>query len=686
LERRRFFLAVTIEELNIELTSNASKASDAIGGLSAKLKELKSTSDAGAGLQKISGEAKRVTENIEGMSSKGLSNAHSGLKKISESASSAGVSLGELNRVVEQGGVVKGLKKTREEAEKTPSALGKLKSGFAGARDSLKSFAASIKRIMLYRIIRSLLKQVAEAFMTGVNNLYQYSLKASTQFAKSMDSMATSAQYFQNSIAALAAPLYQAIIPVLVQITDWAATALNGLSRIIAYLTGAATYTAAVKSTKAYADNLSNAAGSAKKLKDYLLGIDELNVLNDSASTSGSASTTPDYGSMFEERQVGQTSGVLDMIKENLKEIMIAGGLFALAIGLVLLFTGHFALGIAMIAAGAATLYAASQMDDNTAVDSVKQMLGRIMEAAGAALLSVGLLLCLTGVSIPLGLGLIAVGAVVFTSGLAMTMDLPENVRSMLSTILTIVGVALLAIGLILCLTGVSIPLGIGLVLAGAVALATSVNLSDTMERSVENMLSTILAAAGLALIALGVILCLTGAGIPLGVGLIIAGVSTEGAAYAISSKDIEDWVNNTLANLKTDFENWWSGVIDGFKSGWDRFVSSLKMPSISNPLLGVGAFASGGFPEEGQMFVAREAGAEMVGSIGGRTAVANNDQIVAGISQGVYEAVMAAMSSSDNTVNVTSICQLDGEVVYRNQQRVSSRVGQQLSGNPAFA
>lgn len=49
--------------------------------------------------------------------------------------------------------------------------------------------------------------------------------------------------------------------------------------------------------------------------------------------------------------------------------------------------------------------------------------------------------------------------------------------------------------------------------------------------------------------------------------------------------------------------------------------------------------YATGGFPETGQMFIAREAGAELVGTIGRKTAVANNDQIVAGIASGVAEA-----------------------------------------------
>lgn len=75
--------------------------------------------------------------------------------------------------------------------------------------------------------------------------------------------------------------------------------------------------------------------------------------------------------------------------------------------------------------------------------------------------------------------------------------------------------------------------------------------------------------------------------------------------------------------------------------------IKSVKMPSVGASTEGTGgsaittikAYATGGFPDVGQMFVAREAGAEMVGSIGRRTAVANNDQIVAGIASGVAEA-----------------------------------------------
>ncbi len=55
---------------------------------------------------------------------------------------------------------------------------------------------------------------------------------------------------------------------------------------------------------------------------------------------------------------------------------------------------------------------------------------------------------------------------------------------------------------------------------------------------------------------------------------------------------------------------------------------------------------ASGGLPDIGEIFVAREAGPELVGSIGGRTAVANNFQIVSGISHGVFAATSSAMAN----------------------------------------
>lgn len=82
----------------------------------------------------------------------------------------------------------------------------------------------------------------------------------------------------------------------------------------------------------------------------------------------------------------------------------------------------------------------------------------------------------------------------------------------------------------------------------------------------------------------------------------------------------------------------------------------------------GIQAYADGGFVDEGQLFIAREAGTEMVGSIGRRTAVANNDQIVEGITYGVREA-------NDDVVTA----------IYAVAQQIIGAMQEQNNGNGRF-
>lgn len=90
----------------------------------------------------------------------------------------------------------------------------------------------------------------------------------------------------------------------------------------------------------------------------------------------------------------------------------------------------------------------------------------------------------------------------------------------------------------------------------------------------------------------------------------------------------------------KVDIKKW----MDKFGVPWGKVVEQGTAK--------VGKFASGGLPPTGQMFVARESGPELVGSMGGRTAVMNNEQIVTAVSQGVGQAVASAMSQVVNKLN----------------------------------
>lgn len=98
--------------------------------------------------------------------------------------------------------------------------------------------------------------------------------------------------------------------------------------------------------------------------------------------------------------------------------------------------------------------------------------------------------------------------------------------------------------------------------------------------------------------------------------------------------------------------------------------IQSTGFQTIGNRVRGQLSFfeyASGGFPQLGEMFIARESGPELVGRINGKTAVANNDQIVAGIEGGVYSGVakaMAAFGNNNGSKTITIISQIDGKVV----------------------
>ena len=104
---------------------------------------------------------------------------------------------------------------------------------------------------------------------------------------------------------------------------------------------------------------------------------------------------------------------------------------------------------------------------------------------------------------------------------------------------------------------------------------------------------------------------------------------------------------------------------------------------------MNVQAYANGGFVDQGQLFIAREAGAEMVGSIGRRTAVANNDQIVEGITAGVTVAndgVIAAIYALRNTVEDKDMSiSIGDDVIGRSYDRYNRSRGVRVN-NGAFS
>lgn len=271
--------------------------------------------------------------------------------------------------------------------------FGELKNKAIGAAQSIKGFgkqmsknfkntvlgevigkvAGSLERIIRYRAVNGVLKQIAKAFSEGVNNLYQYSKAVGTDFARNMDSAATSLQYFRNSIGAMTAPILNALIPVFDSLIDRIVEGVNWLNQLIAKMTGASSWTKAIRQQKEYAEAAKDSAAAQKQL---LAGFDELNVISSTSSSSGK--TTPDYSGMFEEVSMENISSSVTewsdkllstwaTIKEYATEIVAAlvgikvselfGGGLKESVGLALSFSG-FALeydAVKKIANGEAT-------------------------------------------------------------------------------------------------------------------------------------------------------------------------------------------------------------------------------------------------------------------------------------------------------------------------------------------
>lgn len=121
------------------------------------------------------------------------------------------------------------------------------------------------------------------------------------------------------------------------------------------------------------------------------------------------------------------------------------------------------------------------------------------------------------------------------------------------------------------------------------------------------------------------------------------------------SASDLGDAFANTIADQivagKPSVLGAVEGVMTGIKSyinknsitiGVNAAVNGSTNGAMAGLKFNIRAYASGGFPSVGEMFIAREAGPELVGRMGNTTAVANNDQIVAGIASGVADANMA--------------------------------------------
>ena len=217
------------------------------------------------------------------------------------------------------------------------------------------------------------------------------------------------------------------------------------------------------------------------------------------------------------------------------------------------------------------------------------------MASVSAALLALGAVLAFSNpTTLPLGIGLMAAGAAGLASVVAVNWEnILEALQGPIGEITAFVGEAFLVVGAILAFSNpVTLPLGIALMAVGAASLATVVAVNwDTIPTALQGPIGAVTALVGVSLLALGAILCFSGVGIPLGIGLLAAGGVSLAAAIAPNWNYIPDKLKGIWESIKDgtkSFINWMVGGIEWMVNkvigGINWMIDQLNKVSFSVP------------------------------------------------------------------------------------------------------
>ena len=605
------------------------------------------------------------------------------------------------------GGTAKGITKVGEAAKK--------------ANNPLNNFLSSLKRIAFYRFIRSIIKAITSAFIEGLQWAYQFSAGIETEghrFAQALDNMKTASSTMKAQIGSAFIGLLAAIAPIIIQIVNLVTRLADALSQIFAAFTGT-TYLKAAEVPQKWADAAGGAAKAAKEWKNQLLGFDEINRLeapsdNNSGSGGGGGGGATYVDTPINEKYLQMVQKIRDFINsinfepllkslERLKtsfkefiDVLLRGGAWAWENILKPLM--HWR--IERLAPALVDLLAQT-------FDFLRGVLERVGPAFENFHRKVLLPLCRY-----IGNEVIAV---------------INDLREYLGKLEPLVGDTLAkSLDVITDICKKLLPYLKSIYEDGIKPLnkALSEEMLDDLKKLNELLgdLHDLLSGK----ISFSEFL----KGLDLSYTKILGLLNPTMLVNQLWAKvfgenliKIADWLKEKWDELKGKAQELQQAIHDAVYDGkfeWLDFMGviahNMMAPIdaiaaliswiqgligwIKSALQGLGIlqqenakaqgtttsgnyggshssgnFAQGGFPDEGQMFIAREAGPELVGTIGGRTAVANNDQIVEGIRQGVFEAVSAAMASGGNgNVNVKVF--LDSREIKTGQQRLNRAMG----------
>lgn len=210
------------------------------------------------------------------------------------------------------------------------------------ANSPLSTFLSSIKRIAFYRIIRSVIKSITEAFSEGLKNAYEWSRANSVaisslyenaseamadfknnslSLSQSLDLISTVSQTMKNQLGAAFGTLLQSLTPIITYLIRLITSLASAITRLLAIIGGKSTWLQAVDFWGDWGDAASGAGGAAKEALRYLAPFDELNRLPDAKAGGGGGGADSNFGDMFQEVPTDIGSGFLDTLTEAFQNV-----------------------------------------------------------------------------------------------------------------------------------------------------------------------------------------------------------------------------------------------------------------------------------------------------------------------------------------------------------------------------
>lgn len=565
--------------------------------------------------------------------------------------------------------------------------LKRVQDASSNANKGLGSLMHTVSRLAKLMVIRQAIRALMKGLKEGLENAYKFNSMMGGQMSAALDALKSSSLQATNAIGSAFGELLATLSPVLISIMNLVTRVANAIAQLFAVLGGRSTYTKAVASSERWADATAKGAKSAKEWKNQLMGFDEINRLEEQFDSSGSGSGSSPYGGAFEEAPaVNEWARQLREITSawwktvDLEPIINAWGRLKEAVSG---FVGIVNNGLRWAYENVLLPLAKWEIEKNYPAQI--NMLAAAFELLNAVLIKLQplLLSIWNNVLKPVAefLGKVMVASVNYvTSALEGLAKKVTAAKSFSEFLKSLNGKEALLLG---------IATAIGAIITNAMMFKT---------------VNSLMNVAKIAFAALTNPIALVAAG--------IAGLVTIGVALYQNWDDIKQQVGA----LKEKFDSFIDSALGGLRDFGQKILDScpglvelinlvmtlfqrakeavLQLNEVIKAKANANAqriqadgsqyltgFATGGFPDEGQLFMAREGGMpEMVGQIGNRTAVANNDQIVQGISNGVYNAVLNAMSISRGNGNDTPVnIYLDGHIIARSTtkyQRQFARAG----------